>query len=92
MRRRVTEKWYFQHNGKLEGSGYFVGYDFKSFLCIGYIGRNGFRHDEPPEDEQFPVDGRQMENNSSVLAEIFGIPTALLKRSSRATNRFLQTW
>ena len=71
-KRRETEKWYFQHNGKLEGSGYFVGYDFKSFLCIGYIGRNGFRHDEPPEDEQFPVDGRQMENNSSVLAEYIG--------------------
>ena len=51
--------WFFVHNGELQGRGYFVGYDNKSRLEVGYLGRNGFNRDEPPIDEQFPVNGRR---------------------------------
>jgi hypothetical protein len=55
-----SETWYFMHDGKLRGHGWFVGYDKVEKLKIGYIGRNGFQSDEPPLEQQFPVDGRRM--------------------------------
>ncbi len=55
-----AEVWYFVHDGKLDGHGYLVGYNTKTKAKIGYIGRDGFRSDEPPLDEQFPVSGRKM--------------------------------
>jgi hypothetical protein len=55
-----AEVWYFVHDGKLDGHGYLVGYGTKTKAKIGYIGRGGFRPDEPPPDEQFPVSGRKM--------------------------------
>jgi hypothetical protein len=58
------EVWYFVHDGKLEGHGYYVGYDKTAKATIGYIGCDGFRADEPPLDRQFPVDGRRMSNYS----------------------------
>lgn len=60
--------WYFLHDGRLHGRGYFVGYDTKSKLAVGYIGRNGFRPDKPPLDDQFPVDGwRMVEQFGAIL-------------------------
>ena len=35
--------WYFVHDGKPDGSGYFVGYERVSNRRIGYIGLSGFR-------------------------------------------------
>ena len=52
--------WYFVHDGKLDGHGYLVGYGTKTKAKIGYIGRGGFRPDEPPLGERFPVSGRKM--------------------------------
>jgi hypothetical protein len=52
--------WYFVHDGWLQGHGYFAGYDKQTRLPVGYIGRAGFRPDEPPENDQFPVDGRRL--------------------------------
>jgi hypothetical protein len=54
--------WYFVHDGKLDGHGYFVGYDRKTGTRLGYIGRDGACADRPPTDQQFPVDGRRMVN------------------------------
>jgi len=59
------EVWYFVHDGKLEGHGYFVGYDKIAKATIGYIGCDGFRPNEPPLDQQFAVDGRRMSNRYS---------------------------
>ena len=53
------------HDGKLQGHGYFVGYDKLAKAKIGYIGCDGFRPDEPPFDRQFPVDGRRMSRRYS---------------------------
>jgi hypothetical protein len=33
--------WYFLHDGRRRGHGYFVGYDSKTKLLLGYIGRSG---------------------------------------------------
>jgi len=50
--------WTFVHNGSRDGSGYFVGYDSKSKLRIGYLGTAGFRDALPPPEERFAMDGR----------------------------------
>ena len=54
------ENWYFICDGNLHGHGYLVGYDKMAKAKVGYIGRNGFRSDEPPREEQFPVDGQRI--------------------------------
>ena len=50
--------WYFVHDGLLHGHGYFVGYDSRTRFKVGYIGRTGFRANEPEADDQFSIDGR----------------------------------
>jgi hypothetical protein len=50
-----TALWYFVHDGKPEGAGYFVGYERKSNRRIGFIGLSGFRSGPAPIDEWIPV-------------------------------------
>ncbi len=57
-RRDPPAYWVFVHNGEWEGGGYFVGYDSKSKLRIGYLGTAGFRDAPPPSEERFDMDGR----------------------------------
>ena len=52
--------WYFIHDGTQSGQGYFVGYDQKSNLRVGFIGQDGFRTEMPPREAWFPVDGVKM--------------------------------
>jgi hypothetical protein len=52
--------WYFLHDGARDGRGYFVGYDSQSKLCVGFIGRDGFRPDQPPVEQWFPMDGAKL--------------------------------
>jgi hypothetical protein len=59
--------WYFVHDGKAAGHGYFVGFDNKTKLKIGYIGRNGACVEQPTVDEQFAVNGRRMAQPSIVF-------------------------
>jgi hypothetical protein len=47
--------WYFVHDGKPEGAGYFVGYERESNRRVGFIGLSGFRSDSVPSDERIPV-------------------------------------
>ena len=42
-----------------------MGYDITTKMRIGYIGRGGLSSTKPPEDEQFPVDGRRMSTRNS---------------------------
>ena len=58
--RKPPADWYFLHDGKPAGWGYFVGYDHNSRKRIGYLGRLGFRSDLPPTDERFAVPGRMV--------------------------------
>ncbi len=49
--------WYFIHDGERDGRGYFVGYDSKTRLRVGYIGLDGLQPEKPREERQFPVNG-----------------------------------
>jgi len=57
--------WYFVHDGQPDGSGYFAGFDAKTCGHVGYLGTQGFRRDEPPPEECFPVDGRLMKGRAA---------------------------
>jgi hypothetical protein len=76
-------EWYFLHDGRLHGSGYFVGYSPLTKFTIGYFGRAGFRLDEPPADERFQVDGRRL-----LLSNITIIPYSY-DGSHRVTSLYL---
>ena len=52
--------WYFIHDGKREGKGYFVGFNSRSKSFIGYIGQNGLVQALPKQDDWFPFDGRKL--------------------------------
>ncbi len=41
--REPTVNWFFVHDGKPEGAGYFVGYERVSNRRVGFIGLSGFR-------------------------------------------------
>jgi hypothetical protein len=59
--------WFFLHDGRSDGRGYFEGYDKRTKFTTGYIGRKGFRNDVPPPEEQFPVDAGRMNRDLSLL-------------------------
>ncbi|SIO18485.1 hypothetical protein SAMN05444166_2874 [Singulisphaera sp. GP187] len=61
--REPTANWYFVHDGKQEGGGYFVGYESESNRRIGFIGRSGFRSHSVPTDEQIRVRGALVKSN-----------------------------
>jgi hypothetical protein len=50
-----TVIWYFVHDGRPEGAGYFIGYERRNNRRVGYIGLNGYRSDPVPLDECIPV-------------------------------------
>ncbi len=56
--RTLATYWYFVHDGRSDGAGYFEGFDSQSKLRVGYLGSGGYRPELPPRDEWFPVDGR----------------------------------
>jgi hypothetical protein len=48
--------WYFVHDGRTDGAGYFVGYDKVEKRRLGFIGQSGFSLDCPPQKDWFPVE------------------------------------
>jgi hypothetical protein len=61
--RRPPNYWYLVHDDKPRGSGYFVGYHSKTKLCVGYLGRSGYRRDAPPPEDRLPINGWRMNSN-----------------------------
>ena len=55
--REPTVNWFFVHDGKPDGAGYFVGYERESNRRVGFIGLSGFRSDPVPAAEWIPVRG-----------------------------------
>lgn len=49
--------WYFLSDGRPNGTGYFVGYDSKSNVRVGYLGTAGFREEPLRAEEFFPFNG-----------------------------------
>ncbi len=88
--------WYFRSDGRREGFGYFVGYDSKSKICVGYLGTAGYRNEPLPTEELFPFGGPTWGVNSRLLAGpgVYGNPTNYPRRESggRAPQGFLSEW
>lgn len=88
--------WYFRSDGQREGFGYFVGYNSKSKICVGYLGKAGFRKEPLTVEELFPFDGPTWGVNSRLLAGpgVYGNPTSYPIRESggRAPQGFLSEW
>jgi len=55
--------WFFVHDGRIDGHGYYVGFDVKSNRRVGYIGRNGFQTGLPTSEACFPVNGRILQKS-----------------------------
>jgi len=47
--------WYFLHDGKKDGTGYFVGYRKDTNELVGFIGKSGFSSSRPDKEERFQV-------------------------------------
>jgi hypothetical protein len=62
--------WYFIHDGARDGRGYFVGYNSRNKLCVGFIGRNGSCSEEPPVEQWFPMDGFKMASRAGFSRSI----------------------
>jgi hypothetical protein len=52
----ASNHWFFIHDGKEQGSGYFVGYNWATFDRIGFIGDSGFSRNPLPTEQWFPVE------------------------------------
>ena len=65
--------WHFVHDGKRNGTGYFVGFDTKrDNLRIGFIGTGGFRQTMVPQQERFPVDGMKFRDSVAIRGYMRG--------------------
>jgi hypothetical protein len=62
--REPTVNWFFVHDGKLQGAGYFVGYERVSNRRVGFIGLSGFRTHSVPAAEWVPVRGELISDRS----------------------------
>ncbi len=89
--------WYFLSDGRREGFGYFVGYDSKSKVCIGYLGTAGFRKEALSAEELFPFDGptspfdnSRLLSGSSRYRTPAGYP--MHESGGRAPQGFLSEW
>jgi hypothetical protein len=71
---RPATFWYFIHDGRLEGSGYFAGFNAESKLRVGYIGAHGFRAERPPAEDRIPVDGELMSRGAAFDAMAYQVP------------------
>ena len=62
--REPTVNWFFVHDGKPDGAGYFVGYERESNRRVGFIGMSGFRPDPCRPTSGFPCEARSITDYS----------------------------
>jgi hypothetical protein len=55
--REPTVNWFFVHDGKPDGAGYFAAYERTSNRRVGFIGMSGFRSGPVPAADWIPVQG-----------------------------------
>src|SRR5271166_691758 len=55
--REPTVNWFFVHDGKTDGEGYFAAYERTSNRRVGFIGMSGFRLGPMPAADWIPVRG-----------------------------------
>ncbi len=63
------DPWYFIDDGARDGHGYFVGYSKQTKRRLGFIGRSGFRPDQPPVEDWFPMDGVKLASNTAFAGQ-----------------------
>jgi hypothetical protein len=61
--------WHFVTDGQRHGSAYFVGYDERTKLRIGFLGTAGFRADALPAEERFPFRG----DDRGIIFRLYGL-------------------
>jgi hypothetical protein len=74
-----TVHWFFVHDGKPEGGGYFVGYERKSNRRVGFIGLLGFRSHPVPIDEWIPVRSPLIMDYSQWSSALISIQSGLAR-------------
>jgi hypothetical protein len=88
--------WYFLSDGRSNGAGYFVGYDSKSKVRVGYLGTAGFRTELLPAEEQIPFSGPTGALNSRLLVRPgpYGSPAFYPASAGRgrAPRGFVSEW
>ncbi len=52
---RMEQSWYFIHDGRWDGVGYFVGYDKLNKECLGFLGTDGWEQQRPTQERCFPL-------------------------------------
>lgn len=55
--REPTVNWFFVHDGKPDGAGYFAAYERTTNRRVGFIGMSGFRSSPVPAADWIPVRG-----------------------------------
>lgn len=71
--RQPDAVWYFLHDGRSAGSGYFVGYERGSNRRIGYIGLSGPSEQPPRAEDRIPVRGELLHDYESWSSAGFGV-------------------
>jgi hypothetical protein len=74
--REPAVNWYFVHNGKPNGAGYFTAYERTSNRRVGFIGMSGFHSGPVPAADWIPVQG---EPKSSAPVSIYSRQTWVLR-------------
>jgi hypothetical protein len=82
---RTPTAWYVVRDDRPEGRCYLVGFDEKSKLLVGYIGRNGFRRTMPPEDEWFDLGRHTLMWGSGAISSMYPMQAGGLALSYGAT-------
>ena len=84
--REPTVNWFFVHDGKPDGAGYFVGYERTSNRRVGFIGMSGFRTGPVPAADWIPVRRRTEELGAGLdlFGPRVGAPTRPLGMCRRA--------
>ena len=74
--REPTVNWFFVHDGKPDGAGYFAAYERTSNRRVGFIGMSGFRKGPVPAADWIPVRG---EPKSSAPVSIYSRQAWMLR-------------
>ena len=80
--------WYFVHDGKLNGHGYFEGFDSETKRSVGFIGATGYAKSPPRISEQFKIDAARTYSSGPVYTHISvrGTPGGAIPQRSPSTT------
>ncbi len=84
--REPTVNWFFVHDGKPNGAGYFVAYERTSNRRVGFIGMSGFRPGPVPAADWIPVQG---EPKNSAPISIYSRQSWVLRPAAGDVPRHL---